>query len=146
MVKKSTQTTAQTINLPANGPVIQPIGQPNVMPAGKAQPIEEKGKSSEPMSKSLCESYMYRYVEVEGADGQRYDGIVEQVDDEWLCLAVPGSVEPTRGFYPSPGYPHYPHYPYAPYGGYYPYRPRRFNRLVLPLVGLTAISLLPFYW
>ncbi|MEC0243047.1 hypothetical protein P4H66_24870 [Paenibacillus dokdonensis] len=47
------------------------------------------------------------------------------------------AAQDTRAFFP---------YGYGfgfPYGGF-PYR-RRFNRLVLPLVGLTALSLLPFY-
>ncbi|WP_338112630.1 hypothetical protein [Paenibacillus dendritiformis] len=46
------------------------------------------------------------------------------------------------------GYPGY--YPGYYYGGYYPgyypygyYRP--FNRLILPLVALTALALLPYY-
>jgi len=35
---------------------------------------------------------------------------------------------------------------YYPHGfGYNPYGRRRFNRLLLPLVALTAISVLPFY-
>ncbi|MFC4599350.1 hypothetical protein [Cohnella hongkongensis] len=91
------------------------------------------------VTKSMCESYMHRYVEVQAADGFCYDGIVEHVDDEWLCLAVPGSVEQMRGFFPPLFYP-----PFG--GGFYPFRPRRFNRLILPLAGLAAISLLPYYW
>nr|WP_239617668.1 hypothetical protein [Cohnella mopanensis] len=86
------------------------------------------------VTKSLCESHMHRYVEIQAADGFCYDGIVEHVDDEWVCLAVPGCVEPMRGFFPQQ--PFYPPY----------YRPRRFNRLILPLAGLAAVSLLPYYW
>jgi hypothetical protein len=93
------------------------------------QPVSKK------VTKSLCESHMHRYVEVQAADGYCYDGIVEHVDDEWLCLAVPGSADQMRGFFPGP-----------PFGPFYPYRPRRFNRLVLPLAGLAAIALLPYYW
>ncbi|XID95383.1 hypothetical protein ACF3MZ_13080 [Paenibacillaceae bacterium WGS1546] len=90
------------------------------------------------VTKSVCEAHMHRYVEVQAADGYCYDGIVEHVDDEWVCLAVPGSVEPMRGFHPGPFHP--------PFGPVYPFRPRRFNRLILPLAGLAAISLLPYYW
>lgn len=86
-------------------------------------------------NKELCLSHMHRYVEVQAADGFCYDGIVEHVDDQWLCLAVPGAVDQMRGFFPGPFYP-----PFAPY------RPRRFNRLVLPLAALTALALLPYYW
>ncbi|MFB9280061.1 hypothetical protein [Cohnella cellulosilytica] len=102
-------------------------------PAPAHKPVGKK------VTKSMCEAHMHRYVEVQAADGFCYDGIVEHVDDEWLCLAVPGSVEPTRGFFPPPFYP-----PFG--GGFYPFRPRRFNRLILPLAGLAAISLLPYYW
>lgn len=96
-----------------------------------------------PQMKTMCESHIHRYVEVRAVDGQCYDGIVEHVDDNWLCLAVPGSIEPMRAFGPGPFF--------SPFGGgfggpFYPYRPRRFNRLVLPLAALTAISLLPYYW
>ncbi|MFC5532119.1 hypothetical protein [Cohnella yongneupensis] len=106
--------------------VTHPIAkQPTaVMPAAQAP------------SKALCLSHMHRYVEVQAADGYCYDGIVEHVDDQWLCLAVPGAVDPMRGFFPPP--PFYP--PYAPF------RPRRFERLALPLAGLVALSLLPYYW
>jgi len=98
-------------------------------------PIPASKTVAKKVSKSLCESHMHRYVEVQCADGYCYDGIVEHVDDEWLCLAVPGAVDHLRGFFPTP------------FGGpFYPYRPRRFNRLILPLAGLAAISLLPYYW
>jgi len=90
-------------------------------------------------TKGMCESHMHRYVEIQAADGYCYDGIVEYVDDEWVCLAVPGSVEPMRGYFPSPFFP-----PFG--GGFSPYRPRRFNRMVLPIAGLAAISPLPYYW
>ncbi|RKP55617.1 hypothetical protein D7Z26_08330 [Cohnella endophytica] len=94
--------------------------------------------STHKITKSQCESHMHRYVEVKAADGYCYDGIVEHVDDEWLCLAVPGSVDLMRAFGPYP--------PFSPFGPFSPYRPRRFDRLVLPLAGLAAISLLPYYW
>ncbi|WP_211745494.1 hypothetical protein [Paenibacillus sp. Marseille-Q4541] len=45
------------------------------------------------------------------------------------------------GFGGHGGYPHYGGYPYYG-GGYYPGR-RRFSPLLLPLVGLTALSVLP---
>ncbi|MFD0672076.1 hypothetical protein [Cohnella sp. GCM10027633] len=105
-------------------PLKQPTAaMPAAMPAANAP------------TKALCQSHMHRYVEVQAADGYCYDGIVEHVDDQWLCLAVPGAVEDARGFFP-----HAPFYP--PFG----YRPRRFNRLVLPLAGLIGLSLLPYYW
>jgi len=113
---------------PAAQPMAQPMSQP------MAQPMAQTS------TKAMCESHMHRYVEVQAADGHCYDGIVEHVDDEWLCLAVPGAVDQMRGFFPGPFYP--------PFGGFgpFPFRPRRFNRLVLPLAGLMGLSLLPYYW
>jgi len=117
-------------------------------------------------AKEVCKKHMYRYVRATMSDGSAHDGFVEHVDEEKVYLAVPvghenmpyhhGNVSPyhhagcwdpcyryaaqdTRAFFP---YPYGYGYGY-PYGGF-PYG-RRFNRLVLPLVGLTALSLLPFY-
>ncbi|MBD0379100.1 hypothetical protein [Paenibacillus sedimenti] len=93
---------------------------------------------------SLCKSHMYRYVSVTTVDGTMYDGIVENVDDDHLYLAVPiggQEMEQMRAFAPF-GYP-YPYYPY-PYPGYY-FPRRRFARQVLPLATLLALSLLPYY-
>ncbi|CAM4238821.1 MULTISPECIES: hypothetical protein [Paenibacillus] len=109
-------------------------------------------------AKKICKEHMHRYVCVQMNDGMHYDGIMENVDDEMIYLAVPVGPEAmvnhanwapnampganypighTRGFYPGYGYP-------TPYP-YYGYGRRRFNRLVLPLFGLTALSLLPYY-
>ncbi|GAB6990670.1 hypothetical protein [Paenibacillus pini] len=111
--------------------------------------------------KELCVKHVHRYVRVWMLDGTAHDGFVESVDEDKVCLAVPIGHElmplhhhqhhqgcgcghhdgyrqgDSRGFYP--GY-------YPPYGGYgYPYGRRRFNRLILPLAGLTALTLLPYF-
>jgi len=97
-------------------------------------------------ARQLVQTHMHRYVGVKMADGNCFDGIVEHVDDYWVCLAVPGSVEPTRAFFPGAGFA-----PFAPggfgfgFGPFHPF-PRRFGRLVLPLAALTTLSLLPYYW
>ncbi len=120
----------------------KPTPQPTPQPAPKpTQEHAAKGQyavhmmpqpTAKKVTKQMCHSHMHRYVEVQAVDGCCYDGIVEHVDDEWLCLAVPGSVEPMRGFFPF----------YPPFGGgFYPYRPRRFNRLILPLAGVYLIAL-----
>ncbi|WGU97673.1 hypothetical protein QJQ58_13000 [Paenibacillus dendritiformis] len=96
----------------------------------------------------LCLKHMHRYVKVHTHDGCCYHGIVEHVDDEHLYLAVPAgqwmhyggaAASMDRAYVPygyfGGGYPGY--YPY----GYY----RPFNRLILPLVALTALALLPYY-
>ncbi|WP_338080584.1 hypothetical protein [Cohnella luojiensis] len=117
-----------------NQPIHHPVNKSMPMHKPVDQPAAKKA-----VTKSLCESHMHRYVEVQAADGYCYDGIVEHVDDEWVCLAVPGHANEMRGFFPGAGF-------YPPFGSFYPYRPRRFNRLVLPLAGLVALSLLPYYW
>ncbi|MGR6544971.1 hypothetical protein [Paenibacillus tundrae] len=109
-------------------------------------------------AKKICKEHMHRYVCVQMQDGSHYDGIMENVDDDMIYLAVPVGPEATmhhanwapnampganyslahaRGFYPGYGYP-------TPYP-YYGYGRRRFNRLVLPLFALTALTLLPYY-
>ncbi|MFC4559302.1 hypothetical protein ACFO3D_13970 [Virgibacillus kekensis] len=111
----------------------------------------------------LCKKHMHAYVLAELEDGMQVDGIITDVDDDNVYLAVP--IELGMGGPGNPGHmnnpchhgnPHdhrvfgfgYPGYGYG-YPGYgygYGYRPRRrFNRLVLPLAALTAISLLPWY-
>ncbi|WP_236416746.1 hypothetical protein [Paenibacillus sp. JJ-223] len=115
-------------------------------------------------AKKLCMDHLHRYVCIQMEDGNLFDGIVEHVDDDMVYLAVPVGPEaavpyanqapsvmpssnmpitPMRGFYPGYGYPQPYPYPY-PYP-YYGYGRRRFNRLVLPLFGLVALSLLPYY-
>jgi len=118
----------------------------------------------------VCKNHMHRYVMVQTADQQSFDGIVENVDETNLYLAVPTAEAMQRdegseerliggvglgygaGFgYPGYGFPGYgfPGYGFPGYGypGYgYPFRPRRrFQRLVLPLAAITALSLLPYY-
>ncbi|MBY7143093.1 hypothetical protein KFZ56_08490 [Virgibacillus sp. NKC19-3] len=98
----------------------------------------------------LCKSHMHSYVLAEMVDGTKVDGIVTGLDNEYVYIAVPiGNGEPThnhhhhdmnRQFGYGFGYG-YPGYGYPGYGG----PPRRFNRLVLPLVALTALSVLPWY-
>jgi hypothetical protein len=142
---KLNQPAAQPMNKKPNHPVVQPVADNAYHPYPVVQPVaEHENKPSmypagKKVTKSECQSHMHRYVEIQGVDGHCYDGIVEHVDDEWICLAVPGAVDHMRGFFPPSPF-------YHPYGSFYPYRPRRFERLALPLAGVTALSLLPYYW
>lgn len=105
----------------------------------------------------LCKQHMHAYVLAETVDGNQVDGIVTGLDHENVYFAVPiDSAEQIynqyeefdyRQFgygygYPGYGYPGYG-YGYPGYG--YGYPRRRFQRLVLPLAAITALSLLPWY-
>ncbi len=134
MEKKPTATKAvQPAQL---APAVVP--HPAMPQPVKALPAPVQPVATQAPTKAICKAHMHRYVEVQAADGYCYDGIVEHVDDQWLCLAVPGAIDPMRGFFPTPFYP--------PFSPFYPFRPRRFERLALPLAGLVALSLLPYYW
>ncbi|WP_254391821.1 hypothetical protein [Terribacillus sp. DMT04] len=91
-----------------------------------------------------CKQHKHQYVMVQLLDGYQMDGIILDVDDEYVHLAIPASeqydyVEQDDYRY---GYPGYPGYGYG-YG--YGYGPRnRLRRLVLPLAGLAALSLIPW--
>ncbi|WP_261305722.1 hypothetical protein [Paenibacillus andongensis] len=95
----------------------------------------------------ICIKHMFRYVSVTMTSGSVYDGIVEGVDDENLYLAVPiGGMDQDqmRAFFPfAYPYPYFGGYPYLYPGFGFPRR--RFVRQILPLAGLLALSLLPYY-
>jgi hypothetical protein len=102
----------------------------------------------------LCKQHIHRYVVVQMEDGLVHVGIVENVDDDHLYLAVPVGdmeIEPSRAFLPDSGYGYgYPYgaqYSYPDYGyGYgYGYPGGDFSRVILPLAALVALSLLPYY-
>jgi hypothetical protein len=126
--------------------------------------------------KKKCLDHKHRYVMVETRDGRTYDGIVEDVDDERLYLAIP--ISGTEGQGAPVGHMPYKNaydraekqssseeqsgdqaekdqtpgqedrqfvygYPwvYPVYG--YPFP--RFQRFILPLAALAALTLLPYY-
>lgn len=97
----------------------------------------------------LCKNHMHSYVLLEISDGSVIDGIITEVDDTHVHVAVPNDLgtENDERFTPyGYGFPQGPRPPYG-YGPYpYPYPgPGRFRRLVLPLAALTALSVLPWY-
>lgn len=107
----------------------------------------------------LCKNHMHSYVLVEMNDGAKLDGIITGLDDEYVYVAVP--IEPkdvspandcsANSYHRQFGYGGYGGYgSYGGYGpgygyGYHARPPRRFNRLILPLAALTALSILPWY-
>ncbi|WP_339228792.1 hypothetical protein NSQ77_03235 [Oceanobacillus sp. FSL K6-2867] len=96
----------------------------------------------------LCKSHMHSYVFAQTTDGSSFDGIITGLDDEYVYFAVP--VDPNQQAYQEHednrqfgfGYPGFG-YPGFGYGFGRP--PRRFQRLILPLAALAAISILPWY-
>jgi|GEM_PF-551063 len=125
-----------------------------VAPAAKAETavmpqITAPAAGEKTEMKQWCKHHMHRYVLARTYNGWCIDGIVEHIDDQFLCLAVPCGVvmvDP-RGFIPFGG----------PFGGPfgapigapfypYPYYPRRrFIRQTLPLAALVGLSVLPFF-
>lgn len=106
----------------------------------------------------LCEDHMHAYVLAETVDGGKVDGIITGIDEKHVYLAVPIENEleaseqyrePSErqyGGWHGGGYGGGYGYPNYGYGQNYGYQPRpRFNRLILPLTALAAISLLPWY-
>ncbi|TFJ93596.1 hypothetical protein [Lentibacillus salicampi] len=109
----------------------------------------------------LCKQHMHSYVLAEMNDGTQVDGIITGLDNECVYMAAPfGQDNHMPGHHHHQSHdccqdPHrfggfgygYPGYGYGyGHGGYPGYgRPRRFNRLVLPLAALTALSVLPWY-
>lgn len=109
----------------------------------------------------LCKNHIHSYVLIETNDGAKIDGIITDLDNEYVYIAIPlGQGDPVENDYPynndqrqfggfGYGFPGfggygYPGYGYPFYG--YGYRPRRrFRRLILPLAALTALSVLPWY-
>lgn len=93
-----------------------------------------------------CKKYMHAYVLAETNDGNRFDGIITGLDDEFVYFAVPNEdyssqAAPMNNDYRQFGFG----YPGFGFGGYGYGGPGRFRRLILPLAALTALTLLPWY-
>lgn len=91
---------------------------------------------------ALCRQHMNRYVRLTMADGNVYDGVIENVDGDhvyMVCPVMDGAREeryfPYGGFGPGFGPGFYPGFGYP-----------RFRRFALPLAGLTALALFPYWW
>ncbi|WP_010650024.1 hypothetical protein [Oceanobacillus massiliensis] len=92
----------------------------------------------------LCKNHMHSYVLAQTTDGSQFDGIITGLDDEYVYFAVPIENNEQSHFGNDNsrlfGYG-YPGFGFPGYGG----PRRRFRRFVLPLVALTALSILPWY-
>mgnify|MGYP005755068501 FL=1 len=103
----------------------------------------------------LCANHLKDYVLIQTHDGNQFDGIVVDVDQENATFAVPmdetevmneqmqqGDMQNDMMRVPF-GFPGYG-YPGFGYPGYF-YPRRRFRRRVLPLAAIAAISVLPYF-
>lgn len=110
----------------------------------------------------VCEQHMHAYVLLEMKDGMEADGIITGIDHEHVYVAIPVGGDAQQSMrHPQEEERQYGHYHggsgggYGGYGGYggsgyygnqYNYgRPRRFERWIVPLTALAAVSLLPWY-
>jgi len=103
---------------------------PFMMQTSETPPIQPVKSAGE--AKNWCEKHKYRYVMAQTHEGQCFDGFIEHIDDEVVCLAVPCCHSPweNRGF--------------VPFGGFGPFPRRRFVRRVFPLAAVAGLTLLPF--
>ncbi|MFG6150582.1 hypothetical protein [Halobacillus sp. B23F22_1] len=90
-----------------------------------------------------CQKYKYYHVMGTMEDGQSFDGIILDADDENVTMLMSEDVtvdengnaeDESRQFYGG-GYG----------GGYGRRRARRFRRTILPLAGLTSLLLYPYF-
>lgn len=124
------KANTQMMHSKANMPMMQSMSNVPMMQSAENPPIQPMKSAGE--VKDWCEKYKHRYVLAQTHDGQCYDGFIEHIDDEVVCLAVPCCSSPwdNRAF--------------MPFGGPFGFPRRRFIRRVFPLTALVGLSLLPF--
>ncbi|MDF2925525.1 MAG: hypothetical protein K0R57_4439 [Paenibacillaceae bacterium] len=86
---------------------------------------------------ALCQTHMNKFVRIQMHDGAVYEGVIEKLDNEHVYIACPGRSgdgEEQARYFPYPGW-----------GGPFGFGPR-FRRFALPLFGLAALSLLPYWY
>ncbi|MGZ9585009.1 hypothetical protein [Paenibacillus marinisediminis] len=154
---------------------------PNYMTSktGSTMPLNKhmaaSGDKERPAMHELCKKYMNQFVQLTTNDNMNYMGIITDVDDEHVHLAIPnwgagvsgyssdyltwnmpnmpcGCTERSYhgGFHGSPYGMHYSspsYYGHDPFfGGHSQFGHQRpFNRAVFPLALLVALSLVPWY-
>lgn len=85
-----------------------------------------------------CKKFHLYFVQIQTTEGQLYDGIIEDVDNEGVAMLVPsGDIEQGEGMERQFGYG---------YGGYgFPRRFRRFRRVRFPFFQLHRLFF-PYYY
>ena len=125
---------------------MQPIPYGGQMPQYGTQNIHD-----------LCRRYQLFLMQFETNDGQMFDGIIDNVDDDGVDVLVPvGDYNDdnddynndnnwNRQFFPGYGGYGFPPYGYSPYGFGYPRRFRRFRRRRYPFHVFRRIFF-PFFF
>ncbi|MCF6136223.1 hypothetical protein [Pseudalkalibacillus berkeleyi] len=94
--------------------------------------VRHGSSSKEKEMYDMCKSYKMYHVLIETKDGEQFDAIVMDVKKDQVELLVPEMMEPesySRIGEPNERQPRY----------------RRFGGLLLPLAGIAALSLIPYY-
>lgn len=102
----------------------------NSMRQGNQPREEDRAKHKHMYEK--CMEYTKYHVLVETKDGKKFDAIIMDVKKDKVELLVPEMMEPES-------------YGQMRDQGYRQPRFRRFGGLILPLAGLAALSLVPYY-
>ncbi len=123
----------QMPNVPAAH--VSPVQQENMMHPNMMNPEAHKQHMLE-----MCRQCQHHFVQLEGTDGNMYEGIIDGTDDDHVEVLVPAGEE--MDDYRQ--YPYWGGYPYS-YGFGYPRRFRRFRRHRLPFFGLRRIFF-PFFY
>ncbi|WP_175615242.1 hypothetical protein [Piscibacillus halophilus] len=94
-----------------------------------------------------CHKHHLYLVQTETIDGQMFEGIIDEYDDDGVTLLVPyGDQDRVDGYGPGPGYGYGFGPGFGPQYGYgYPRRFRRFRRFRFPFFNLRRIFF-PFFY
>ncbi len=95
----------------------------------------------------LCNKFHLYFVQIQAIDGQMYDGIIEDVDDDSVTLLMPyGDMDREVGTERQYGFGYSGYGGYGGYGGFgFPRRFRRFRRFRFPFFRLRRLFF-PYYY
>ncbi|RPF53870.1 hypothetical protein [Aquisalibacillus elongatus] len=128
----------------------QPYGNMGMQQGQMQQPMQMKPDMHKQNMFDMCQRHHLYLVQAETVDGQLFEGIVDEYDEDGVTLLIPcGDMDDDRG--DDYGYGAGP-YGYgfgqgfgAPYGYGYPRRFRRFRRFRYPFFNLSRIFF-PFFY
>lgn len=96
--------------------------------------------------KEFCRQNRYGYVILEMDDGQYYDGVMMDIDQEHIHLLIPiGDEQQTSYQEDYDNYNNNRQFGYGPYFGRVPFRFRRFHPFLFPFLGIRRFFF-PFFY